>query len=222
MLNEWRDRFEQDDFKMYTVQLPEIGTAAKVAGDSPVAELREVQRVIAQNDPLVEMAVIIDSDQQGNIHPKNKQLPGERLAAIALAKDYGLNVEYSGPVFQGLEIDGVVARLSFSQLGGGLISGKRTAPTSLEIEPGSLQLNNFTVAGSDRVFHPATAEIEGNGVVVKCDAVKKPVAVRYAWADNPENSNFYNQAGFPASPFRTDDWPLSSANELEGKVVIIR
>jgi len=222
MVQQWRTDFEQDDFKFYAVQLPEIGKPTTQPGDSFVAELREAQLMAAQNDPLIEMAVIIDSDQQGNIHPKNKQLPGERLAAIALAKDYGKKIEFSGPVFNGMEIKKNTVLLSFTQLGGGLVAAKRTAPASLEIGKTSEPLANFSVAGKDQVFHSAEAIIEGDTVVVQSDAVSKPVAVRYAWADSPVGCNFYNKAGFPAGPFRTDQWKMVSEGAIEGKVLMIR
>jgi sialate O-acetylesterase len=222
MVQEWRSRFEQDDFKFYQVQLPEIGKPSGQIGDSPIAELREAQQMAADNDPLIEMAVIIDSDQGGNIHPKNKQLPGNRLARIALTKDYGKGVEFRGPVFSEMKIKGNRIFLSFDHLGGELVAGKRTAPTSLEVVPEGDELANFAVAGADQIFHPARAKIDGDVVMVQSDEVKNPVAVRYAWADNPVGCNFYNAAGLPASPFRTDDWPLTSAGHVEGKVLVIR
>jgi len=221
MVAEWRTRFEQNDLKFYTVQLPEIGKPKTTVGDSLVAELREAQTLAAKQDPLIEMAVIIDSDQQGDIHPKNKQLPGERLAKIALAEDYCREVESSGPVFQALEIRGDAARVSFIHADG-LMTAKRTAPTSIEIEAVDEPLANFAIAGEDRVFHPAKAVIDGETVVVTSDAVKRPVAVRYAWSDSPLGCNLYNAAGFPAGPFRTDDWPCISEGKFDGKVLVIR
>ncbi|VGO18602.1 sialate O-acetylesterase [Pontiella sulfatireligans] len=221
MLAEWRDRFEQDDFKFYAIQLPEIGKPSVKPGGSPYAELREAQQLAAQNDPLVELAVVIDSDQGGSIHPKNKQLPGERLAAIALAKDYGQDIEFSGPVFQRLEIKSKAVRLFFGHADG-LVCGKRVAPTSLEIEPTDDAPANFTVAGDDQVFHEAQAIIKGDSIIVRSDAVSKPVAVRYAWADNPAGCNLYNRASFPVRPFRTDDWPCVTKGNVEGKVLVIR
>jgi sialate O-acetylesterase len=222
MVQEWRERFGQNDFKFYAVQLPEIGKPSGQPGDSPIAELREAQQMAADNDPLIEMAVIIDSDQGGNIHPKNKQLPGDRLARIALANDYGKEIAFHGPAFREMKIKGDRVFLSFDYRSDGLIAGKRTNPTSLEVVPEGDELANFAVAGSDHIFHPASAKIDGDRVAVQCDVVKNPVAVRYAWADNPVGCNFYNVAGLPASPFRTDDWPLTSAGHVEGKVLVIR
>jgi sialate O-acetylesterase len=221
MVAEWRVGFKQDDLRFYIVQLPEIGKPKSTVGDSLLAELREAQTLAATQDPLMEMAVIIDSDQQGNLHPKNKHLPGARLAAVALARDYGRDVEYRGPVFQALEIRGDAARVSFFHAKG-LMRAKRTAPASIEIEAVDEPLANFAIAGEDRVFHPAEAVLDGETIVVTSDAVKRPVAVRYAWSDSPFGCNLYNAAGFPAGPFRTDDWPGISEGNFEGRVLIIR
>lgn len=221
MISEWRTRFDQDDLPFYIVQLPEIGKPKSSVGDSLVAELREAQALTAEKDPLVEMAVIIDSDQNGNIHPKNKQLPAERLARIALAKDCGQNVAYSGPVFRSMEIRGDVAYVTFAHAEG-MMTARRTGPASLEIKETDEPLANFALAGADKVFYRAEAEIEGETVVVSSDAVKNPVAVRYAWSDSPVGCNLYNAAGLPAGPFRTDEWPCRSENAVEGNVLIIR
>jgi sialate O-acetylesterase len=222
MIDEWHDRFEQDDFKFYVVQLPDIGkTPSPSGGDSIYAELREAQLLTVQSDPLMEMAVIIDSDQQGNIHPKNKQLPGDRLARIALAKDYGKKIEYSGPAFREMKIKGRKVRLYFDHADG-LMVGKRTGPTNVEVEAVDEPLAKFAVAGADQKFHAAQAVIDGDSVIVTCEEVSKPVAVRFAWADYPGGCNLYNRAGLPASPFRTDNWPCVTEGKLEGKVLVIR
>ena len=221
MIGEWRERFEQDDFKFYVVQLPDIGKPKPSGGDSIYAELREAQWMTVKKDPLMEMAVIIDSDQGGALHPKNKQLPGDRLARIALAKDYGKTIEWNSPLFREMKIKGNKVHLFFDHADG-LMVGKRTAPTSIEIQPVDEPPANFAVAGADKKFHPAEAVIEGESVVLTCEAVKKPVAVRYAWADNPAGCNVYNGAGLPAAPFRTDDWPCSTEGKLDGKVLVIR
>jgi len=222
MVAEWRKRFEQDDFKFYQVQLPDLRKSQATPGDSAIAELREAQTLSAQNDLFIEVAVIIDTNQDGNVHPKNKQLPGERLAQIALAQDYGRDIEYSGPTFLQLKTEGQSIRLSFNHIGGGLLSAKRVGDADLNTKATNAPLNNFALAGEDRIFHWAQATIEGDQVILRCDAVGKPVAVRYAWADNPADCNFYNQAGLPATPFRTDDWPCISEGKLAGKVLVIR
>ena len=138
--------------------------------------------------------MIIDIGEAGNIHPKNKQDVGKRLALWALAKTYGKDVVYSGPMYKSHEIQGDKVVLSFDSLGGGLVA------------KGGDRLKGFAIAGSDKKFVWADARIEGDKVVVSSPEVKSPVAVRYAWADNPE-CNLYNKADLPASPFRTDDWP---------------
>jgi sialate O-acetylesterase len=150
------------------------------------------------------------------------QLPGERLAKIALAKNYGKDVEYKGPTYKSIKVKGGKALIAFDHVGDGLQVAKRTGPTSIEVEPVDEPLANFAVAGADKVFHAADAVIKGNTVIISSDAVKKPVAVRYAWSDSPVGCNLYNAAGLPAAPFRTDDWPCLSENALEGKVLIVR
>ena len=144
--------------------------------------------------PATGQAVIIDIGEARDIHPKNKQDVGKRLALWALAKTYGKDVVYSGPIYKSQEIQGDKVVLSFDSIGGGLVA------------KGGDRLKGFAIAGSDKKFVWAEARIEGDKVIVSSPKVKSPVAVRYAWADNPE-CNLYNKADLPASPFRTDDWP---------------
>jgi sialate O-acetylesterase len=136
------------------------------------------------------MAVTIDVGDAEDIHPANKVPVGARLALAARAIAYGEKIEHSGPVFDSIRVDGGRAVLSFTHLGGGLVA------------PGGT-LEGFTIAGADGVFHPATAAIEGDTVVVSSSTVTDPIAVRYAWANVPVG-NLFNRAGLPASPFRTD------------------
>ena len=140
------------------------------------------------------MATIIDIGEASNIHPKNKQDVGKRLALWALAQTYGKDIVYSGPLYKSMKVDRGKIRLSFDQAGGGLVAR------------GGGALKGFSIAGADRKFVWADAKIDGNTVVVSSDDVANPVAVRYAWADNPV-CNLYNKENLPASPFRTDDWP---------------
>ena len=142
--------------------------------------------------PNTGMAVTIDIGEP-DIHPKNKQDVGKRLALWALAKTYGKNIVYSGPIYTLMEVQGNKAILHFSNVGGGLVA------------KGDL-LKGFAIAGEDKKFVWADAKIEGNAVVVSSDKVSAPVAVRYAWAKNPV-CNLYNREGLPATPFRTDTWP---------------
>jgi sialate O-acetylesterase len=139
------------------------------------------------------MAVIIDIGEGDDIHPKNKQGVGERLALAALATVYDRCIVYSGPVYDSMEIEGKRIRLHFNH-----------AETGLVAKGG--ELRGFAIAGEDRKFVWADAEIDGETVVVSSERVANPVAVRYGWGDDPEVS-LYNEAGLPASPFRTDEWP---------------
>lgn len=137
-------------------------------------------------------AVIIDIGEANDIHPKNKQDVGLRLALNALAKDYGRDVVYSGPSYKSLKKQGNALVLSFDHIGGGLVAKDG-------------ELKSFAIAGADKKFVWADARIDGETIVVSHKDVANPVAVRYAWAENPE-ATFYNKAGLPASPFRTDQW----------------
>jgi len=160
--------------------------------------MREAQRQIVKNDPKTALAVTIDVGDEQDIHPQKKEPVGARLALAARNIAYGEDLEYSGPDYEKLKIDGNKAHLAFSHLGGGLVA--KDGP-----------LVGFTVAGEDKKFHPAKAEIVGDEIVVTSDAVETPVAVRYAWLANP-TGNLWNKAGLPASPFRTDDFPLTTQN----------
>jgi sialate O-acetylesterase len=140
------------------------------------------------------MAVTIDIGEADDIHPRNKQDVGRRLALAARAVAYGEDLVYSGPVYRSMEVRGSEAVLSFDHVGGGLATRSGG------------ELRGFAVAGEDRQFAWAHARIEDGQVVVQSDLVPAPVAVRYAWADNPD-CNLINREGLPASPFRTDTWP---------------
>ena len=192
MIRNWRQDWGQGDFAFLFVQLANYMAVASEPGESAWAELREAQSMTL-GLPNTGMAVIIDIGEAGNIHPKNKQDVGRRLALCALAGSYGKNVVYSGPVYRSMEVRGSEAVLRFDHTGGGLV-GRGGA------------LKGFAIAGEDRKFVWADARIEGETVVVRSEKVGRPVGVRYAWANNPV-CNLYNREGLPASPFRTDDWP---------------
>ena len=136
------------------------------------------------------MAVITDAGDAGDIHPKKKEPVGARLALAARALAYGEKIEYSGPVYASMKIDGNRAILSFTHVGGGLIA--QDGP-----------LKGFTVAGADNVFVEAKAKIQNDTVVVSSEKVGAPLAVRYGWANVPD-VNLFNHEGLPATPFRTD------------------
>jgi sialate O-acetylesterase len=139
------------------------------------------------------MAVIIDIGEEKDIHPKNKEDVGKRLALAALGTHYGKEIEYSGPSFDSMKIEGNKARLNFKHTGTGMIAKGE-------------KLTGFAIAGEDHKFVWAEAQIDGNSIVVSSPEVANPVAVRYGWANNPD-CNLYNKEGLPASPFRTDNWP---------------
>ena len=193
MIKNWREDWGQGDFSFLFVQLANFMATKPEPGDSAWAELREAQ-LMTLDLPNTGMAVIIDIGEADNIHPKNKQDVGKRLALWALAKNYRKNIVYSGPLFKNMNIEDNKAVLSFDHVGSGLMAG------------GSGKLEGFAIAGSDRKFVWADAKIEGDKVIVSSDKVSVPVSVRYAWADNPV-CNLYNKEELPASPFRTDSWP---------------
>lgn len=190
LIRGWRTAWGEGDFPFHLVQLPNYMARKAEPSDSAWAELREAQ-AMALATPNTGMAVTIDLGEAEAIHPANKQAVGHRLALVALAKTYGRKIEASGPVFSAMRIDGDHATLSFTHLGGGLVA------------KGAETLSGFAVCGPDGRFAWAEARIDGETVVVRNPAVRQPVAVRYAWADNPA-CNLYNQAGLPAAPFRTD------------------
>ena len=196
MISDWRRAWGYD-FPFYIVQLANFMARKDQPGDSAWAELREAQSLTAAM-PGNGQAVIIDVGDAADIHPRNKQTVGYRLSLIALAQHYGRALEYSGPAYEKMRVEGTRIRLSFTH-------GEGMKPL------GSKFLRGFQIAGADKKFCWASARIEGNEVVVHSRQVKAPVAVRYAWADNP-SCNLYNAAGLPASPFRTDDWPGVTIN----------
>jgi sialate O-acetylesterase len=193
MIQNWRDDWGQGDFPFLFVQLANFMAVNPEPVESAWAELREAQ-LMTLALPKTGMAVIIDIGEANDIHPKNKQDVGKRLALWALAGSYGKKLVYCGPVYKSMRVEGNKIVLHFDHVGGGLVAG------------GGELLKGFAIAGADRKFAWADAKIDGDAVVVSCDKVTKPVAVRYAWADNPV-CNLYNKEGLPASPFRTDGWP---------------
>lgn len=192
LIRGWRAGWNEGDFPFLVVQLPNQGHGAEFA-DSWWAEMREAQLFTAKQAPNTGLAVTIDVGDPGNLHPPRKQEVGQRLALWALGTTYQQKVEYSGPLYESMKVQGNTARISFSHVGSGLaVHGDA--------------LHSFAVAGADQKFHRATAHIDGDTVVVSSPEVNVPAAVRYGWADSPE-CNLYNKEGLPASPFRTDDWP---------------
>jgi sialate O-acetylesterase len=205
LINGWRKLFNPD-LAFYWVQLADFQNPSnKPEGGDGWAKLREAQRKALEVEH-TGMAVIIDIGAARDIHPKNKQDVGWRLAQWALHQTYGLkDIVPSGPLYKGLKVEGDSIRLSFNNVGSGLIVGEKTGlePTKA-VKDGKLQ--KFAIAGADKKWHWADATIDGETVVVKSSEVKEPVAVRYGYTMNPRGANLYNIEGIPASPFRTDDW----------------
>lgn len=202
MINDWRKRWDQGDFPFYFVQLASYkGFGGTVETGSSWAELRESQ-TMTLSLPHTGMAVTTDIGVTNDIHPTNKQDVGRRLAAVALRESYGREVVYSGPVYRRMKVRGSTVTLSFTQVNGGLVS-----------KDGSNQVVGFAIAGNDQQFKPAIATIAGDKIIVSSDAVTKPVAVRYGWMDDAGTSNLYNKEGFPAGPFRTDNWPAFTKDQ---------
>ncbi|MDO5582183.1 MAG: sialate O-acetylesterase [Planctomycetia bacterium] len=194
MVQNWREEWGQGDFPFYFVQLANYQKVSDQPAESSWAEIRESQDRALSSVRNSGQAVIIDIGEANDIHPTNKQDVGFRLAAIALAKEYGKKVVYSGPRIRSMKIVDNKAILSFDHVEGGLMI------------KGDGPLKGFAVAGADRKFVWADAKIEGDTVVVSAKSVAAPVAVRYAWGSNPI-CNLFNKDGFPAAPFRTDHWP---------------
>ncbi len=189
LIADWRASWGRSDMPFLMMQLPNF--AAKKS-DVRWAHMREAVLETAAMVPHTGLAVTIDAGEATDIHPKNKRVPGERLALTALSVAYGKQGEYSGPLYQSMKIVDGAIEISFEHVAGGLKA------------QGDV-LTGFVIAGDDRKFVPAQAVIQGRNVIVRADAVREPVAVRYGWANNPA-CNLYNTEKLPASPFRTDRW----------------
>jgi len=195
MIKNWRDDWKQGDFPFLFVQLAPFMKIEKDPTDTPWARLREAQRLTLKLDK-TGMAVITDVGDEKDIHPKQKEPVGARLALAARAIAYGEKIEYSGPTYDSMKLADGKAILSFKHLGGGL-AAKGDA------------LTGFTIAGDDKAFYNAEAMIQGDTIVVSSSQVAKPAAVRFGWANYPV-VNLWNKEGLPASPFRTDDWAVEA------------
>ena len=188
LVRDWRRLWGEGEFPFYIVQL----AGQDAASNSP--QVREAQATVLSL-PKTGMVVATDIGERKNVHPKNKQDVGDRLARIALAKVYGHKLEYSGPAYESMKVEGSAIRLKFSHADG------------LVARDGTLKW--FTIAGADGKFVPAEARIDGRTVVVSSSEVATPAAVRYAWVNYPEGGHLYNAAGLPAAQFRTDAPPAA-------------
>ncbi len=194
LIKDWRAHWNQGEFPFLFVQLANYMEAKDKPESSNWAMLRD-QQLKTLEVSNTGMAVIIDSGEWNDIHPLNKKTVGDRLGLAAQKIAYGdKDVVYSGPIYKSMKIKKNKVILSFTNIGSGLkVNGEG-------------DLKEFAITGKDKNFIWAKAEIKGNKIIVWSDKVSEPVAVRYAWADNPDQANLYNQEGLPASPFRTDNW----------------
>jgi sialate O-acetylesterase len=185
MVGSWREEWKQGGFPFYFVQIS--------PHKSQNPEIREAQLLSMQGIKNTGMVVTTDNGDSSNIHPRNKELVGKRLALWALNKDYGRSeLVASGPIYKSMKVEGDKIRIYFELPGkSGLVA--------------NADLKEFTIAGADQVFRPAHAITDQNSILVWSDGLKSPVAVRFAWRNVPK-PNLYNAAGLPASPFRTDNW----------------
>lgn len=192
MIQDWRKSWSLGDFPFYLCQM------ANYLPKDPNEHWEELRESMLKTTDLKNagMVVTIDIGDPHNVHPKNKQEVSRRLALLAKANVYGKNIVCNGPIYKSMSVEGSAIRLHFRSIGGGLAAR------------GGGSLKGFAIAGADRKFVPAVAAIEGDTILVRSDSVASPAAVRYAWEMNPD-CNLINNAGLPASPFRTDTWPLS-------------
>lgn len=192
MIADWRREWVKGDLPFGFVQLAPF----RYKGENPAnyAELCEAQLMTLKSVPNTGMVVTMDIGDLNDIHPRNKQEVGRRLALWALSEVYGRNgIIFSGPIYRSMTIKGNQIRLHFDHRGSGLASSD------------GKPLAEFTIAGANQEFIPATAEIKGATIVVSNESIDHPLAVRYAWKDDAQ-PNFANKEGLPASPFRTDSW----------------
>jgi len=193
LITDWRAKWKQGNFPFLYVQLANFMEVKDQPSESNWAKLREAQ-LKTLSVPSTAMAVTIDIGEWNDIHPLNKEDIGKRLALAARKLAYGdKNVVHSGPIYKSMKIDGNKIILTFTNIGSGLIA------------KGGGELKHFAIASADKKFIWSKAKIKGDNVIVWNDDITNPVAVRYAWADNPEGANLYNKEGLPASPFRTEE-----------------
>lgn len=197
LIRQWRASWGEGDFPFLFVQLAAFGARGLSAGTWPVVRESQAKALAL---PKTGMATAVDIGDTQHAHPRNKQEVGRRLALAAEAIAYGRDVEYMGPTFKSLRRENGTLRVEFTHTAGGLVVH---GPA----------LIGFEIAGDDQRFFPAEARIKGSQVVLSSPQVPKPVAVRYAWADDPK-CTLYNKSDLPAPPFRSDDWPVPTQGEV--------
>ena len=193
LITNWRELWQKPELPFLLVQLPNFMEKHEKPTDSGWARIREAQLNTFKTTPNTALAVTYDVGEWNDIHPLNKKAVAQRLFLGARKVVYGEKVTHSGPVYKDMKIEGDKIVISFTETGRGLMAKGGT-------------LKHFAIAGEDKQFVWAEAAIRGNKVVVSSKSVKNPVAVRYAWSDNPDEANLCNKEGLLASPFRTDNW----------------
>ncbi len=199
MIANWRHTFGQGDFPFLIVQIAPYEPIVKEPSDSIWAEIRDAQLHVSRAVPKTALIVTTDVGDEKDIHPRGKEPVGMRLALAARALAYGKKIEHSGPAYDSMSVDGDKVTLRFKHVAAGLVA--KGGP-----------LTGFTIAGDDKKFHTAEAKIVGDTVVVSSDKVSNPVAVRYGWAAYPV-VNLWNKENLPASPFRTDSFPITTQDK---------
>ncbi|MGQ8338551.1 sialate O-acetylesterase [Sunxiuqinia sp. A32] len=195
LIKDWRQHWGVGDFPFFWVQLANFMQAQKQPEESAWAELREAQ-TMALELPNTGQALAIDIGNANDIHPRNKQDVGKRLALNALKVAYGKDFVNSGPMYESMEVDGNKVIVHFKSTGSGL-----------EVKDKYGYLKAFAIAGADKKFYWAKGiQLDENSIILYSEKVETPVAVRFGWADNPDDLNLYNKEGLPAVPFRTDTW----------------
>lgn len=204
MITDWREKWNQGNFPFLFVQLASLGAPQVKPSEGGWALLREAQ-LMTLALPNTGMAVAIDIGNPYDIHPKDKIDVAKRLFLAARHVAYGEELVYSGPIYDTMKVEGDKIRLSFKEVGSGLQMSIPPWTSTGVLPPAPTELRGFTIAGADKKWVWANAQIEGNQIIVSNGLVPEPVAVRYGWGPNPP-CNLYNKEGLPASPFRTDDW----------------
>lgn len=195
LINNWRELWDMPQMPFLLMQLPNYMQKHPQPTDSGWARIREAQLQTFKNIPNTALAVTYDVGEWNDIHPLDKKTMAKRLFLGARKVVYGEKLTYSGPVYKDMKIEGNKIIITFTETGKGLA-----------VRGGGKTLKHFAIAGEDRKFVWADAVIKGNTVIVSSKEVANPVAVRYAWADNPDEANLCNKEGLLASPFRTDSW----------------
>ena len=202
MMNDGREKWNQGNFPFYFVQLASFTAGGNSNEGCGWAELQEAQTMTLS---LPNTGMVVTTDLVTNprdIHPRNKQDVGKRLASLALNNVYQKPMVCSGPMYKSMEINGNQVVVSFNDIGNGLVTPDKYG-----------YVKGFEIAGEDQVFYFAKAFIKDNNVILSCDDVPKPTAVHFSWVGDATESNLLNKEGFPAVPFRTDEWKTITKNE---------